>query len=168
MCRFTARPLSSPCLVPVRRLAGSRRPGARTLASFSLSPSQPTAPRSSLSLPSHTLHKAPSRTKKLPLVRLSSTHSLVRLLPSTHTNFTLRAPPSFGRVASASANRERTSRRSLCLSSLPKQGDESDPSGPPQRGEKEKGREISPRPCRASIRPSESVTTRCSFDGECR
>ena len=29
-------------------------------------------------------------------------------------------------------------------------------------------REISPRPCRASIRPAGSVTTRCSFDGEYR
>ena len=59
----------------------------------------------------------------------------------------------------------RTRHPSPGLSSLRKQAD-TEPSQ--QRSARAFWRETSPPPRRVSIRPSGSVTTRCSFDGECR
>jgi len=79
---------------------------------------------------------------------LSPSHKYSALLSLSHC-----APPSSGRVASVSANMERTRRPSPCLSSLRKQAD-NEPSQ--QRSARAFWRETSPRPRRVSIRPSGS------------
>ena len=92
-----------------------------------------------------------------------STHNLTALRPALFSVHQ-RAPPSSGRVASAPPI-ARTRHPSPCRSSLWKQADD-EPSQ--RRSARRFGGKTSPRPRRFSIRPAGSVTTRCTFDGECR
>ena len=121
--------------------------------------------------------------------------SLLSRAPLEHVHLTLsfsfRAPPSSGRVPSLLQSHGLAA-LPPCLSSLWNQAEEEDAvlplrdsrgrfggasrrapenqagTEPQQQSARAFWRETSPRPRCISIRPSENVTTRCAFDGECR
>ena len=182
--RFRARASRLSCLAPPKQLRLSATCASQQRASPARAPlSNVRLSARPLTWPSSQLSSSSSA-----LVRFSSFH-----VPPKHSTLSAAPPPKYSHTRASQVLHTQTLLSSVFHPPRPalfwtrcihtRQSEEDTPPLPlpflasdfegdddPLVGRSARAfwREISPRPCLASIRPSESVTTRCSFDGECR